>query len=381
MSLLRIDGSFGEGGGQILRTSLTLSALTGIPFEIFNIRARRKSPGLRPQHLQAVTALAKICQAQLDGAEVGSSTITFRPGTILHGDYRFEIGTAGSASLVLQTLFLPLSRAPKPSRVEIVGGTHVPWSPCFHYLVLQWLEYLRHIGLEAELEMPRAGFYPRGGGTLIAHIKPCGGIKPFVLENRGRLVSVRGISAVGNLPISIAERQKAQAEKRLAQFGSSSRDRARLEYGVLPTKGGLSGFSTLALSEIELLEMPAVGKGTMLLLLGEFENSHCCYYGLGEIGKRAERVADEACDALFEFMQTDGVIDEHLADQIVLPLALARGTSRFITPKITTHLLTNLEVIKKFLPVEAEVTDLNGRGGKVKLTGCLPSDSLRSLQA
>ncbi|HHT9141354.1 MAG TPA: RNA 3'-terminal phosphate cyclase [Candidatus Tripitaka californicus] len=356
MSLLRIDGSFGEGGGQVLRTSLTLSALTGIPFEIFNIRARRKSPGLRPQHLQAVTALAKICQARLDGAEVGSSTITFRPGTILHGDYRFEIGTAGSASLVLQTLFLPLSRATQPSRVEIIGGTHVPWSPCFHYLLLQWLEYLHRLGLEVAgppptLEMPRAGFYPRGGGSLIANIRPGGVIKPFILEDRGRLVSVRGISAVGNLPISIAERQKAQAEKRLAQFGSNSRDMA------------------LALSEIELLEMPAVGKGTMLLLMGEFENSRCCYYGLGEIGKRAEKVADEACDALFEFMQTDGVIDEHLADQLVLPLALARGTSRFITPKITTHLLTNLEVIKKFLSIGVEITNMKERGGVVSLTG------------
>jgi RNA 3'-terminal phosphate cyclase (ATP) len=352
MPLLRIDGSFGEGGGQILRTSLTLSALTATPFEIFNIRSRRKNPGLRPQHLQAVTALAKICQAQLEWAEVGSSTITFRPGKILAGDYRFEIGTAGSAGLVLQTLFLPLSRAEAPSTIEIIGGTHVPWSPCFHYLLLQWLEYLRQIGLEAELEMPRAGFFPRGGGSLIAHIKTAGKIKPLILESRGTLVRVRGISAVGNLPLTIAERQKTQAEKRLSQAG-------------IP-------------HEIELLEIPAVGKGTMLLLLGEFENSRCCYYGLGEIGKRAEKVADEACDAFFEFLKTDGVIDEHLADQIVLPLALARvvgaglkpaPTSTFITPKITQHLLTNLEVIKKFLPVEVEVTDLKERGGVIKLTG------------
>ena len=344
MSLLRIDGSFGEGGGQILRTSLTLSALTGTSIEIFNIRARRKSPGLRPQHLQAVTALAKICQAQLEGAEVGSPTITFRPGTILPGDYRFEIGTAGSASLVLQTLFLPLSRAHKPSRVEIIGGTHVPWSPCFHYLLLHWLEYLRRIGLDLELEMPRAGFYPRGGGNLIANIRPCGEIKPFILENRGKLARVRGISAVGNLPISIAERQKAQAESRLAQSGLSH--------------------------EIELLDMPAVGKGTMLLLLGEFENSRCCYYGLGEIGKRAEKVVDEAVDAFLKFLKTDGVIDEHLADQIVLPLSLAKGTSRFATPKITQHLLTNLEVIKKFLPVGVEIVDVRERGGVIDLRGC-----------
>ncbi|HHT9153259.1 MAG TPA: RNA 3'-terminal phosphate cyclase, partial [Candidatus Hypogeohydataceae bacterium YC40] len=143
MSLLRIDGSFGEGGGQILRTSLTLSALTGTPFEIYNIRAKRKNPGLRPQHLQAVKALAKICQAETLGAEVGSSTLTFWPGKIQPGDYHFDIGTAGSVSLVLQTLFLPLAHAPEPSRVEITGGTHVPWSPCFHYLKLQWQEYLR----------------------------------------------------------------------------------------------------------------------------------------------------------------------------------------------------------------------------------------------
>lgn len=342
MPLLRIDGSFGEGGGQILRTSLTLSAITGTPFEIFNIRAKRKNPGLRPQHLQAVKALATVCQAQLEGAEAGSSTITFEPGTILAGNYHFEIGTAGSASLVLQTLFLPLCRAPEPSSVEIIGGTHVPWSPCFHYLKLQWLEYLRHIGLEAELEMPRAGFYPRGGGNLTTHIRPAREIKPLTLEGRGDLIRVRGISAVGNLPIAIAERQKAQAENRLAQRG-------------IP-------------HEIELLEMPAVGKGTMLLLLGEFVNSRCCYYSLGEIGKRAEKVADEACDAFFEFLKTDGVIDEHLADQIVLPLALAKGTSTFVIPKITQHLQTNLEVIKKFLQVEVEITDLGERGGVIKLT-------------
>ncbi len=343
MSLLRIDGSFGEGGGQVLRTSLTLSALTGTPFEIFNIRAKRRPPGLRPQHLQAVTALARICQAQVDGAGVGSSIITFKPETVLPGDYRFEIGTAGSASLVLQTLFLPLTHASGPSRVEIIGGTHVPWSPCFHYLKLQWLEYLRCINLEAELEMSRSGFYPRGGGILIAHVKPGGEIRPLILEARGKLLRVSGISAVGNLPVSIAERQKAQAEKRLAQCD-------------VPC-------------EIELLEMPAVGKGTMLLLLAEFENSRCCYYGLGEIGKRAEKVADEACDAFFEFLKTDGVFDEHLADQLVLPLSLAKGTSRFITPRITQHLLTNLEIIKKFVSVEVEVTDLQARGGIVSLTG------------
>ncbi len=341
MPLLRIDGSLGEGGGQILRTSLALSAITGRAVEMFNIRARRKPPGLRPQHLQAVTALAKICQAQVEGTEIGSSTITFKPGTVVPGDYHFDIGTAGSVSLVLQTLFLPLCCTAEPSKVEITGGTHVPWSPCFHYLNLLWRRYLHHIGLEIRLEMSRAGFYPRGGGSLTAYIEPAGEFKPLALESRGQLIGLNGLSAVGNLPRRIAERQKAQAEKRLTQKGIRH--------------------------DIELVEMPATGQGTMFLLVGEFENSQCCYYSLGEIGKRAEKVADEACDSFFEFLETEGVFDEHLADQIVLPLALAKGNSRFVTPKITLHLLTNLEVIKMFLPVEVDIKDLQQKGGVISI--------------
>ncbi|HHT9153861.1 MAG TPA: RNA 3'-terminal phosphate cyclase [Candidatus Hypogeohydataceae bacterium YC40] len=184
----------------------------------------------------------------------------------------------------------------------------------------------------------------------------------MILEQRGKLVRVKGISAVANLPINIAERQKAQAEKRLAQSLAHYISNVESAERVGATR-------RIAPYEIELLEMPAVGKGTMLLLLGEFENSRCCYYGLGEIGKRAEKVADEACDAFFEFLKTDGVFDEHLADQIVLPLSLAKGNSRFVTPKITMHLQTNLEVIKKFLPVKVEIKDLGGRGGVITLKG------------
>jgi RNA 3'-terminal phosphate cyclase (ATP) len=341
MQALKIDGSFGEGGGQILRTSLTLSAVTNTPFQIFNIRAKRKPPGLRPQHLQAVTALAKICGAEVDGAQVGSLSITFKPAKITPGDYLFQIGTAGSVSLVLQTLFLPLALAATPTRIEIHGGTHVPFSPCFHYLKLQWLTYLKALGLEAELEMPKAGFYPRGGGEIIATISPKKEIRPLILEERGKLKIVRGISAVGNLPPSIALRQKEQAERRLSQEG-------------LPC-------------HIELEDMPATAKGTMLLLIGEFERSQCCYYGLGAIGKRAETVADEACDQLLNFLKTDGVVDEHLADQLVLPLALSKGTSSLVIPRLTQHLLTNIEVIKKFISVKIDVEDRGERGGVVRI--------------
>lgn len=342
MALIKIDGSFGEGGGQILRTSLTLSAITRTPFEISNIRAKRKPPGLRPQHLQAVKALSQVSGAHVEGAEVGSLSLIFRPGDIRPGDYQFEIGTAGSVSLVLQTLFLPLAFGHAPSRVSIKGGTHVPWSPCFHYLELQWLTYIRKLGLETYLEMPRAGFYPKGGGEIVASINPAKEVKPLVLEERGRLKLARGVSAVGNLPIGIAHRQREQAIKRLEQAGMAC--------------------------EVNVVEMPAIGRGTMLLLIGEFERSQCCYYGLGAIGKRAETVADEACDAFLEFLKTSGVIDEHLADQLVLPLALSKEISRFATPKITMHLLTNIEVIKRFIPAKVEVEDMGEKGGMVTIS-------------
>ena len=347
MRPLKIDGSFGEGGGQILRTSLTLSAITNRPFEIFNIRAGRKPPGLRPQHLQAVKAAQKVSGAVVDGARTGAGSITFTPGQVTPGEYSFEIGTAGSVSLVLQTIFLPLAISGEGieggSKIRITGGTHVPWSPCFHYLKLHWLKYIKTLGLDAGLEMPRAGFYPRGGGEITAKIFPAGEIEPLVLEERGQLKRITGVSAAGNLPGHIIRRQREQAEKRLAG----------------------EGFTCPLLIKEE--EMPAAGRGTMLLLLAEFEYSSCCYYGLGAVGKRAEAVADEAVDGLVGFMKTDGVMDEHLADQLVLPLALAGGSSRFVTPKVTRHLLTNIEVIKKFLSVEIEVEDMGEKGGRVSI--------------
>ncbi|MBI2559514.1 MAG: RNA 3'-phosphate cyclase, partial [Planctomycetes bacterium] len=332
-----------------LRTSLSLSAATKRPIEIFNIRAKRKVPGLRAQHLEAVRAITKICNGGLTGAEIGSTSINFVPQEIKGGEYRIEIGTAGSVSLVLQTIFIPLSTAKTPSTVTITGGTHVPWSPCFHYLALQWLSYLKRIGFDATVEMIRAGFYPKGGGEISAHIKPVREIKPLVIEDRGKLIRVRGISAVGNLNKSIAERQKQQAEKRLSAF-------PLYQEGV--------GVCTY---EIEVVELPALGQGTMLLLLSEFEHSQCCYYSLGEIGKRAETVADEACDALLHFLETNASVDEYLADQLLLPLAFSKGKSEFSTPRISQHLLTNIEVIKKFLPVRFDVTGKEGEEGIVTI--------------
>ena len=339
-----IDGSYGEGGGQVLRTSLALSVLTGKKLEMYNIRARRSKPGLRPQHLQAVKAAATVCRAVVAGAGIGSQSIRFAPGRILSGDYRFDIGTAGSTSLVLQTIYLPLALAGDgPSTVTITGGTHALWAPCFHYLDLQWRPFLDRIGLRVSWSLEAAGHCPRGGGEITATIRPAGHIDALIIPERGELRRIAGISSVTGLPMSIAERQKDQALRRLGAIGCPV--------------------------EIDTVDLGGVGQGTMLLLAAEFEHSRACYYGLGARGKRAEAVADEAVDPMLRLIRAKGQIDEHLADQIILPLSAARGTSSFVTASVNTHLLTNIEVIKRFLPAEIEVEGEVGQEGRVTVTG------------
>ncbi len=340
-NIIKIDGSLGEGGGQILRTALSLSAITQRPFEIYNIRANRKTPGLSHQHLQAVNATARICNAKVSGNYLRSTDITFFPGKVEHGNYRFEIGTAGSVSLVLQTIFYPLSLAGEKSTITITGGTHVTHSPCIDYLACQWLYFLKQIGFDAKIQTVRSGFYPRGGGEVFVEIHPAQPQHPLQIKDRGRLVKTNVISAVSNLDMVIAQRQQLQARKRLLEKG-------------IP-------------HEVVLEERPAIGKGTLLLIEGSFEHSRCCYFGLGAIGKRAEAVAEEACDEFLAFLGTKGVIDEHLADQIIIPLALTKGTSHFITPKITQHLLTNIEIVKLFLPVSIDISGTPDGEGAVTI--------------
>ncbi|MEJ2700660.1 MAG: RNA 3'-terminal phosphate cyclase, partial [Desulfuromonadales bacterium] len=205
--MVRIDGSMGEGGGQVLRSSLTLSLLTGTPFHIDGIRSSRRNPGLRPQHLQAVKAAAAVGRARVEGALLGSMNLLFEPGQARPGEYRFDIGTAGSTSLVLQTVFLPLALAQKPSLVTLIGGTHVAWSPSFHYLEMNWMYWLRRMGFRGSLAMERAGFYPQGGGRIEARIYPAASLSPLILRDRGWLEKIRILSAVSNLDTEIGKRQ------------------------------------------------------------------------------------------------------------------------------------------------------------------------------
>jgi RNA 3'-terminal phosphate cyclase (ATP) len=348
MKTVTIDGSMGEGGGQVLRSALTLSALTGQAAHITNIRARRSKVGLRAQHLTAVEAVAKLSGAQVQGAEMGSTELIFEPGEIQPGFFRFDIRTAGATSLVMQTVLLPLSMADETSTVAITGGTHVRWSPCYHYLDWHWQEMLVRIGYDARLTLKRAGFYPQGGGRIQAVIRPAGRLKPLELTDRGDLVRITGLSAIANLPDHIAERQRRQALRRL-----------KPRFPI----------------EIEFARLPSPGKGTVLLLLAEFENARYCTFALGERGKPAERVADEAVDELEAFLTSDAALDRYLADQLLLPLAIAPGGSSFTTEKVTTHLTTNAQVLMAFTPVDVQIQGEIGEPGRVQLTP--PAGGLR----
>ncbi|NIR47793.1 RNA 3'-phosphate cyclase [candidate division KSB1 bacterium] len=341
--MILIDGAFGEGGGQILRSSLTLSVITGKPVAIQNIRANRRKPGLQPQHLKSVEAAASISNARLTGNQLSSTELTFEPSRIHSGEYRFDIGTAGSTSLVLQTVFLPLSLAADSSKVTITGGTHVPWSPSFHYLELQWLPKMQRLGFDAELKMEEAGFYPKGGGKIVAEIHPAENISGLVRLDRGELKKLFGISAYANLKRQVAERQLNQAKEILAN----------------------RGFEPI----IEIRKLSSPGINTMMLILGVFEHSLCCYFSLGARGKPAEKVATEAANQFLAFMNTSGVFDEYLADQILLPLALTNQTSEFRVPKITQHLLTNSEVIRQFTEASITIDGELGEEGLVKVVG------------
>ncbi|HJS28870.1 MAG TPA: RNA 3'-terminal phosphate cyclase [Anaerolineales bacterium] len=338
--MIHIDGSQGEGGGQVLRTSLSLAILTGQDLLISGIRANRSNPGLAAQHLTAARAAAKICGGRLEGAARGSTELTFFPGEVRPGRYQFDIPTAGAATLVLQTIFVPLSMAGGASSLTITGGTHVPRSPCYHYLDLAWLPAMGEIGFDAGLALEKAGFYPAGGGRISTRIRPPGGLRPLELTQRGELVRIRGISAVANLDQSIAERQRRQARLRIG---------TKIE------------------TEISLTVMPSPGKGTMLFLLAEFDHTRACFFSLGERGKPAERVADDAVDALEAYLQTGGAVDPYLADQLLLPLCMAGGVSRLSTSRITRHLLTNADVIRSYLPASIQIDGLEGEPGTVSI--------------
>ena len=334
--MLVIDGSHGEGGGGVLRTAVSLSAMTGVPVEITNVRAKRRKPGLRPQHVTALQALAGICGASVAGVSVGSRAVRFDPhGVPAAGNYAFDVakatrgGSAGAVSLIFQAMLLPLAFSSGDSQVRLLGGTHVAWSPPFQYLESVYLPALRNMGVNATLSLSRWGWYPVGGGVMVGGIRGQEALhgevrpyRPLRADDRGELKRLRGISAVSNLPDHIVERQKRHAETVLHGEGLQPR------------------------IETVLAESP--GRGTMLFLLAECEHSTAGFTAYGRRGVPAETVAEEACEQLLEWWRSGAALDRHLADQLIVPAALARGGSVLGTCRITEHLQTAIWVVEQF---------------------------------
>lgn len=347
-----LDGSYGEGGGQILRTALALSAMQGRALRVDNIRAGRSKPGLRPQHLAALRAMARLCDARVDGDEVGSRSITFVPNSPPRaGQYTFDIaamagsGSAGSATLLFQTLALPLAFCQEPSTLRLMGGTHVRWSPPYHYLTQVYLPLVASIGFEAHLELGQWGWYPRGGGEIVAHIAGSGcrpqRFTPLQMSERGKLIEVLGISAASNLPEHIVRRQAARAVQRLRARHIKAR--------------------------IERVMAPSPGPGTGLFLLAQYERVAAGFTGYGRIRYPAEKVADDAVKGFEAHLASKAALDPYLADQVLLPLALVPGPSHYTTSRVTRHLLTVQWVLQEFIEREIRIEGEEGSPGQVTL--------------
>ena len=341
--MIEIDGSQGEGGGQILRTSLALSVLTGKPFKLLNIRANRAKPGLQPQHLMCVKAASAICGANFKGAAVGSSVLYFEPGEVKGGEYLFTIGTAGATSLVLHTVYLPLAlRGASPSVVRVTGGTHNPHAPCHHFNAITWGGYLQRIGIAIEQEMVRPGFYPRGGGEIRAVIQPCSHVDGLTLLECPELTTAGGFSAVANLPESIARRQ--------AQRVSSKLKREKIESHI-PIEGWEG----------------SLGSGTVAAVIFRQAPVPTLFFGLGERGKSAESVADDAVEAALKFREAKAPVDPHSADQLLLPLVFSPDASEYRTSQITRHLTTNIDTIRRFVDRKISIAGEEGDPGRVTI--------------
>lgn len=324
--IIRVDGSFGEGGGQILRSSVALSLLTGKPVEVFNIRAKRPNPGLRPQHKSAIEALARMSNSKVEGCFVGSRMIRFFPGEIIEGKYKFDIGTAGSVTLFLQALLPALIFSGQRFEIQVRGGTHVSFSPTWDYYTHVFFEFLRRCGHSIEGEILRYGFYPKGGGCVRVFVKG-GEQKGIDWREKGELIELSGISISCSLPEHIAKRQAMSAMKVLWEYEP----------------------------KIEKICCESLSPGTAITLWATFENGLFGATSLGKKGKRAEDVGKEAGERLKEYIKAECTVDLRLEDQILVYLALASESSKFKILRPTGHFETNMWVIKKFLPVEFKV--------------------------
>jgi RNA 3'-phosphate cyclase len=336
--MLEIDGSHGEGGGQILRTSVSLAALKQQPIRIVNIRANRPKPGLNFQHMTSIMSVVDLSNAITKGLEKGSTEVDFHPHEIRGGKFHFDILTAGSTTLVLQACLLPSLFASEPTEFTITGGTDVKWSPPIDYFRFVFAPILHKMGADVSIIMGRRGHYPKGGGEIIVRVNPTKELGPLVLDERGDLKSIRGIAHVSNLPNAIAMRMKHTALLKLVDCADIQVSEEHHPQG----------------------KDPAPGAGTGIVLWANYENTVLGANGLGERGLPAERVGQMACENLQREMNSKATLDVHAADQFLPYMALAKGESVFRARELSDHTKTNMWLVEKFLDVKFEVTQKDG---------------------
>lgn len=329
LSLIELDGSVGEGGGQILRSALSLSAITGRPVRLFNIRKKRRKPGLMRQHLTAVKAAAAICGAKVEGAELGADKLTFAPSSVRGGEYSFAVGSAGSANLVLQTVIPALLSAGGSSRITVEGGTHNPMCPPFDFLNETFFPILKKMGVEVTASLDCPGFFPAGGGKVTVTLEPAKELSQVSLLEREEVSSITATILHSNLPIEIAERER------------------QLLIEKLKLSDGQCSIETLD-------DNP--GPGNVLLVRVDTENHRQVFTGFGQKGVPATRIVDDLAKEVGNYVSSSGFAGPHLADQLILPMGLAGGGA-FSTSAVTEHTATNIGVVEAFLPVRFDVRE------------------------
>ncbi len=324
-----IDGSLGEGGGQIFRTSLTLAMCLGKAVRIENIRAGRNKPGLLRQHLICLRAAKTICGAQVAGDELGSQQVSFMPHKVKTGDYHFAVGSAGSTTLVFQTLFLPLALADERSVVRIEGGTHNGMAPSFDFIEQCFLPVVKRMGCDVAVELLGYGFYPAGGGDWSARINPVSHLKRLLLTDSGNLMGQTAVATSARIPAHVTERELAYVQKKCDWQGSSLHRRL----------------------------VKSAGPGNIFSLRLAFENLTDVIEVVGERNISAERVAERAIAQMTRLLTAKVAVGEYLADQLLLPMALGAG-GEFLTVKPSQHFISNVDVIKKFMDIEINYSEL-----------------------
>ena len=335
MSVLELDGSYGEGGGQIVRMAVALAALTSTSVRVVNVRAKRAKPGLAAQHATAIRAVARLCDARVEGADVGSSAFTFTPGPLHGGKVSVDVGTAGSITLVLQAC-LPAAFHAGDTELEIRGGTDVPWSPPLDYFGHVFLGLLRKMGGRAEVEIAMRGYYPRGGGLVRVRVERAPRWRPLLLPGRGGIVRIAGRAHASNLPEDVVERMKSAATRRFAQYTS-----VRIHSEVLgPDR--------------------AVGPGGAIVLWAETPETILGASALAEKGKRAERVGDEAATMLLKEIESRATLDVHASDQVLAYAAMASSPSEFLVRDVTEHARTMMWLLGSFLGTQFHVSSEGG---------------------